>query len=114
MHTPAWLKPGIYGAILGAVGLSIIGFSWGGWVTQGTAARMAASQASTDVVAALTGICVDQSRRDPALAQKLADLKATAIYKQADFVMSTGWATMPGQTEGNRDVAKMCVGKLGA
>jgi len=113
MHTPAWVKPGIYGGLLGAAGLAIVGFTWGGWVSGGTAARMAESEANSRVVAALSGICLDQSKRDPELVQKLAELKTTASYKQADFLMTTGWATMPGQTEANRDVARDCVTKLG-
>ncbi len=114
MQTPEWLRPGVYGALLGAAGLAVVGFTWGGWVTGGAAQRMAESQATSDVVAALTAICVDQSKRDPALEQKLAELKTTATYKQAEFLMTTGWATMPGETEANRAVAKLCATKLGA
>ena len=42
MQTPEWLKPGLYGAACGAAALAVIGFSWGGWVTGGTARTMAA------------------------------------------------------------------------
>ena len=44
MKTPEWLKPGLYGAACGAAALAGIGFSWGGWVTGGTARTMAADQ----------------------------------------------------------------------
>jgi hypothetical protein len=37
MTTPEWLRPGIYGALIGAAFVSIAGFTWGGWVTGGTA-----------------------------------------------------------------------------
>lgn len=37
MNTPGWLKPGIYGAVIGAVIVGVVGFTWGGWVTGGTA-----------------------------------------------------------------------------
>ena len=67
MQTPEWLKPGLYGAACGAIALAIVGFSWGGWVTGGTARTMAADQSKADVVAALSLICVDQSKRDPQL-----------------------------------------------
>ena len=33
MQTPEWLKPGLYGAVCGAVAVAIAGFTWGGWVT---------------------------------------------------------------------------------
>lgn len=113
MQSTQWIKPGLYGAALGAIGLAIIGFSWGGWVTGGTATQMARSQATTEVLSALSAICMDQSRRDPQQAQKLAELKAIAMSRQADFVMTTGWATMPGQDEANREVARLCATKLG-
>src|SRR5687767_4662112 len=45
MQTPEWLKPAVYGAACGAIGLAVVGFSWGGWVTGGTARTMAAEQA---------------------------------------------------------------------
>ena len=35
------LTPGIWGAVLGAAALAIVGFNWGGWVTGNTAKEMA-------------------------------------------------------------------------
>ena len=65
MKIPEWLKPALYGAAAGAVALAIVGFSWGGWVTGGTAKQMAANQARCEDVAALVPICVEQSKQDP-------------------------------------------------
>ena len=65
MNIPEWLKPALYGAAAGAVALAIVGFSWGGWVTGGTAKQMAANRAKLEVVAALVPICVEQSKQDP-------------------------------------------------
>jgi pimeloyl-ACP methyl ester carboxylesterase len=113
MKTPEWLKPGAYGAACGAIALAVVGFSWGGWVTGGTAQRMAADQAQTDVVAALTAICIDQSKRDPQLAERIALLKAASSWERGDLVVKHGWATMPGTTEGNRLVARACAEKVG-
>ena len=114
MKTPEWLKPGLYGAICGAAALAIGGFSWGGWVTGGTAHRLAAEQSQTDVVASLSAICVDQSKRDPQMTERMAVLKTTASYNRGDEVMKNGWATMPGTTEPNRQVARACAEKIGA
>ena len=33
----AWLKPGIWGAVVGSILTMIVGFSWGGWTTSSTA-----------------------------------------------------------------------------
>jgi alpha/beta superfamily hydrolase len=109
MQTPAWLKPGLHGA----VALAVIGFSWGGWVTGGTARTMAADQSKAEVVTALSLICVDQSKRDPQLVERVALLKAASSYERGDLVMKNGWATMPGTTEGNRLVAIACADKVG-
>jgi hypothetical protein len=112
MQIPEWLKPGLYGAVCGAVVVTVIGFNWGGWVTGGTARQLATDQSQTDMVATLTSICLDQSKKDPRLAERVALLKAASSYERGDLVMKNGWATMPGNTEGNRLVATACAGKV--
>ena len=114
MQTPEWLKPGLYGAACGAIALAIVGFSWGGWVTGGTARTMAADQSKADVVAALSLICVDQSKRDPQLAERVEAIKAASSWNRGDLVMKNGWATMPGTSESNSQVARDCAAKLSA
>ena len=114
MKTPEWLRPGIYGAVVGAAALAIVGFSWGGWVTGGTANQMASDQARLEVVAALVPICIDQSKQDPQVVETLADLAAANTYKRSDMLMKAGWATMPGSTDPNREVARACIEKLAA
>src|SRR4028118_2202186 len=101
MQFPEWLKPGLYGAACGAIALAVVGFNWGGWVTGGTARVMAADPAKVDVVSALSLICVDQSKRDPQLVERVAALKAVSSWSRGDLVMKNGWATMPGTTEAN-------------
>ncbi len=113
MQTPEWLKPGLYGAACGAIALAVAGFSWGGWVTGSTARQMAADQSRTDVVATLSLICLDQSKRDPQMIERVAALKAASSWTRGDLVMKNGWATMPGTTEGNRQVATACADKVG-
>ena len=109
MNTPVWLKPGAYGAALGAATLAVAGFSWGGWVTGSTAQQTA----RIEVIAALAEICLKQSKHDPQLAQRLIELRKTVRYNRSYLIMRAGWATMPGATEANRQVASACVEKLG-
>jgi hypothetical protein len=113
MKTPEWLKPGLYGAACGAIALAIVGFSWGGWVTGGKARQIAADQSRTDVVAALSLICIDQSTRDPQLVERVAALKAASSWSRGDLVIKNGWATMPGAAEADRQVAIACADKVG-
>ena len=112
MKFPEWLKPAIYGAVAGAVAISIVGFSWGGWVTGSSAREMAADQARLEVVAALVPVCVEQSSQDPNVMATLASLKNESSYKRGEMLMKTGWATMPGSTDPDRSVAKACMAKL--
>jgi hypothetical protein len=113
MQTPEWLKPGLYGAACGAIAVAVVGFSWGGWVTGGSARTMAADQSKSDLVAALSLICVDQSKQDPLLAERVAAIKAASSWSRGDLVMKNGWATMPGSTEANSQVARDCAEKVG-
>lgn len=112
MNTPDWLKPALYGAIVGAIALAIVGFSWGGWVTGGSADRMAAEKARHEVVAALVPICIEQSNQDPQAAETLARLKETNRYQRDELLMKAGWATMPGSNDPNRAVAGACMEQL--
>ena len=114
MNMPEGLKPALYGAAAGAVALAIVGFSWGGWVTGGTAKQMAADQARLEVVAALVPICMDQSSQDPQAVTTLALLKDASRYQRSDLLMEAGWATMPGSSDPNRNVAKECIKVLAA
>lgn len=110
---PMWMKPGVWGVVLGSVLTMILGFSYGGWTTSGTATRLARQQADTAVTTALVPLCVAQSKVDRTAAKKLVELKALASsYEQQEFVTKTGWATVPGSESPNRDVAEACASAL--
>ena len=108
MTTPEWLKPGIYGAIVGAMVLAIAGFSWGGWMTTATAAEMA----EDDVRTAMVPVCVEMARLDPDREMKMAKVKSASGYSRRTAVMEAGWATAPGTDTPDRDLAKACVDEL--
>lgn len=106
------VKPAIWGAIGGAAALAIIGFTWGGWVTGGSARQSADNRATSAVVAALAPICLTQFQRTPDSVVQLAALKKISSYEQASFVEKAGWATMPGNTAPTSGVAKACAGLI--
>jgi hypothetical protein len=112
MNIPEWLKPGLYGAAAGAAVLAFVGFSWGGWVTNATATEMASDQARIEVVAALVPICIEQSKQDPRVTATLAEMNDIASYKRTEMLMKAGWATMPGSSDPDRQVANACMDKL--
>jgi len=109
MTTPEWMRPGIYGALLGAAFIGVVGFSWGGWMTGGSANKMASKMAQDEVIAALVPFCVDMSRTDNERLAKLSTIRDATSYKRRDAVMATGWATMPGADVPNRDLAQACL-----
>lgn len=110
---PTETKPFLWGAAAGAIALSIVGFSWGGWVTGGTAEKVAGARADEAMVSALTPICVAQFQKSAKAGASLAALKETKSWEQGDYVSNGGWATMPGSTgEPNRDVATACAEAL--
>jgi hypothetical protein len=96
------------GAAFGVIATAVIGFTWGGWVTGGTAAKMADKSADEAVVAALAPICVARFQSGTEAKTTLAALKATDSWQQDAFIVKGGWATFPGGTEPNRDVAEAC------
>ena len=49
-ETKATARSALWGAAAGAIALAIVGFSWGGWVTGGTAETLAKNRAATAVV----------------------------------------------------------------
>jgi hypothetical protein len=105
----AWLKPWIWGAVVGSILTMIVGFSWGGWTTSSTTLQVSMKQADAAVTAALVPICLAQEKGDVTRAKKLGELTAiTSSWEQTEFVMKTGWATFPGQADPNRAVAEAC------
>ena len=112
MKVPTWLKPGIWGAVVGAIGIMILGFWQMGWVTGGTADRMARNRADTAVVSALVPFCVANAERDPDRA-KLANLKTEqSSYNRNQLVSDSGWATLPGMSSPDRELVSACSDKL--
>ncbi len=102
------IKPVLWGAIGGAVALSIVGFAWGGWVAGGTAQKMAEETAEDAVVARLAPICVEQYNRDSEKDQKIKELKDESSWLRGGYVEKQGWATMPGEENADSKVAEKC------
>lgn len=112
MNIPEWFKPGIYGALVGAAVVVTVGFTWGGWITGGTADDRAMSMAHNNVVAAMVPVCLDIARTDSARAEKLTTIRAASTYQRRDALVAAGWATMPGQDAPDRDIAAACLTAL--
>jgi hypothetical protein len=100
--------------VIGAVLLTLfLGFSRGGWMTAGSAASMAEKSAQVAVAERLTSICVAQFGADSQQAQKLEELQGiSSSSKRITFVKEQGWATMPGETDPDTNIARECTKQL--
>lgn len=85
-----------------------VGFWWGGWVTNSTALKMVSDGSKSAILNRLADVCVAQSELDIDKGQKLVDLKAASSYQRGEFVATQGWATLPGDTKPNSQVASQC------
>lgn len=112
MTFPKWTKPGVYGAIVGAVAISIFGFNWGGWITGSKASDMAQELANKQVTQAMVPVCLSMAEADPNRTEKLAILQKASGFNRRNAIMETGWATRPGEDAPNRDLATACLAEL--
>jgi len=109
------LKPGIWGAVIGAVAISVIGFSSLGWTLDSTAERMAKERAQTAVVGVLAPICVEKFQRQADAATKLVEFKkVSSSWDRRSIIEKGGWATMPGTDGPNSAVVTACAERLGS
>jgi alpha/beta superfamily hydrolase len=116
MKIPVETKPVLWGVVGGAIAMAIVGFTWGGWVTGGTAETAASQRASSAVVVALAPICVEKFQHATDVPTNLAALKKTDSWSQGDFVEKGGWATVAGTNPPAQvtAVAKACALLLAA
>jgi len=108
------VKPAVWGAVVGAVAFTIVGFSSLGWTLGSTAEKMATQRAETAVVAALTPICVEKFQQQIDAAAKLVAFNKVSSWDRRALIEKGGWATMPGSNAPNSAVASACAEKLGS
>jgi len=105
----------IWACVIAAIATIIVGFGWGGWVTGGTAYKMAMAAGNEARAELASTICVERFKAEPNSAARLVEFNAISeAYKKQQFVETNGWATMPGEKSPNRMAAKSCAATLGA
>jgi len=112
MTFPEWTKPGLYGALVGALGVSILGFTWGGWTTSSNAQTMARNMATDEGTLAMVPVCLNMAAADPEQADKLAAMQGLSGFSRRNAMMETGWAIRPGADKPDRDLADACLAGL--
>ena len=107
-----YIKPFVWGSVVGMVVLLIVIFSAGWVVTNSSAKAQAHEIATAAVLDRLAPISVVQFMQDPNRKERLKELKALDSWKRADYVKEQGWATMPGEKESDYNVANECAIRL--
>jgi len=90
----------------------IVGFTWGGWVTGGTAKEMV-SEAVEDARAELaSAVCVDRFLDAKDVQSRLSALKKASSWQRGDLIEDAGWVTLPGMDEPVPEAADLCAEQL--
>ena len=87
---------------------AVIGFNWGGWLTNGSAEAMAKETAANAVAERLGSICVAQANRDSQKGQKLSEMKGQDAWERGRSIEKLSWAIMPGDEKADSKVADAC------
>ena len=116
MEIPKFLKGEslirlVQGAVLGAIAVSAIGFGWAGWTLASTAEKLAAERATTAIVTAYAPVCVERYLAT-ATDQQRTKFKEQSSWSRDAIIEKAGFATPPGSTSPNRDVADACAEAL--
>ena len=111
-ETSPTVKTALTGAAAGAAVLAILGFTFGGWMTGGTAAKLAAQQANTAVVVALAPVCVNNFKLQPDASVQLAAFQALSGSDRTSFVEKGGWATTLGGKDNSSAITRACADSI--
>jgi len=92
----------------------VVGFTWGGWTTGGTARSMAREAALTSRNELAAAVCVDRFEAAGDAPAQLVALKALGSWDRGSFVEKGGWAAMPDEVDPGKGAARLCADKLAA
>ena len=95
-----------------AVATIVVGFTWGGWTTGGTARSMAQEAALGARNELAAAVCVDRFKAASDAPAQLVALKALGSWDRGPFVEKGGWAAMPDKVEPGKGAARLCADKL--
>ena len=115
-------KTALFWACAGSVVVATIaGFSWGGWVTGGSAQEMAEDSAAQARQQLAAVVCVDRFMAAPDAGVQLTALQEIeSSYAQSKFVEEGGWAIIVPASgppdykarAGDREAAGLCAEEL--
>lgn len=95
-----------------AVLTMLIGFTWGGWVTGGSAADRAETASGAAVAALAADVCFNRFMAAPDVQVSMTAFQAESAYARAKYIADGGWTTLGGQDKPINGAAKLCAEKL--
>ena len=105
------LKRLLQGIAIGFVLTAAVGFNWVGpgfgWVTGGTADKIANKRAETAVIAILAPICAEKFLAQPDSAAKKVAFEKIDTWKRREELQKE-WITLPGGSYPNSDLVDAC------
>lgn len=101
----------LQGVFAGVVATLIVGFTWGGWVTGGTATKMTSEAVEATQVTLYSPVCVERYMAKATPEQRAAFAKENDWNRDV-VIEKTGFATPPGSSSPNDAVADKCAATL--
>jgi hypothetical protein len=95
-----------------AVLTMVLGFTVGGWMTNGTATKMADSARTEGRMQLAADICVAKFKGSDGFAAALANLKKEKSWSRDDFIANGGWVTLAGVDGVVDGAAQLCADRL--
>ncbi len=90
----------------------IVGFTWGGWVTGGTAETQVAEASETAKAELAAIICVEDYMNAPDLRARHAALMEESSWGRDGTIEDAGWVTVAGLEEPVDGAADLCAERL--
>ncbi len=90
----------------------VVGFSWGGWVTGGSAADRAEDAADAAVASLAADICAYRFLQAGDAGMQLAALKEESSYARKGFIEKGGWVTFAGSEKPVGGAGALCAERL--
>jgi hypothetical protein len=106
------IKNSVWGAIVGAIVVMIIGFGWGGWVLGSTSEKNGDTMVADALVERLAPMCLAQYNADADKDTKLKELQAKNRWEREKYVEEQGWATMPFEKDPDSNISELCVEQI--
>lgn len=95
-----------------AVLTMVVGFTWGGWVTGGSAEQRAEEAAEQAVAQLAADVCYDRFMEAADARSNLQALKKESEYQRDGFIEDGGWTTLANREDPVDGAADLCADRL--